>query len=154
MSIERARTVNELVECMTAWLSRIWPDLTGYAHALPEPVNDHTAERGPLFVVTSSAGTFGVGEATAVLVIGIQVSSDAKVPMQNYAYACKWLRDKIDALGRALYDAPCGLVCGCRPRSPLSWVLPASQPRPVWQAQVTITFDLPSTARENGDFLV
>lgn len=152
--ITEARTVNELVEALTAWLGELWPDLRGYAHALPEPAVDHTVDRGPLYVVTASAGTFGVGEATAVIVIGIQVSSDAKVPMQDYAYACAWLREKIDGLGRALYDPPCGLVCGCRPRSPFSWVLPASQPRPVWQAQVTITFDLPSTARENGDFLI
>lgn len=149
----RAITVNELIESLTAWLSPLWPDLRGYAHALPEPATDSTVTRGPLYVVTAGAGTFGVGEATATVVIGIQVASDAKVEMQTYAYACRWLRDKIDALGRALYDSPCGLVCGCRPRSPFSWVLPASQPRPVWQAQVTITFDLPSTARQNGDFL-
>lgn len=149
----QARTVNGLVEGLTDWLRNLWPDLHGYAHALPEPANDHTVERGPLYVVTAGAGTFGVGEQTAVVVVGIQVASNAKVEMQTYAYACRWLRDKIDALGRALYDSPCGLVCGCRPRSPFSWVLPASQPRPVWQAQVTITFDLPSTARQNGDFL-
>lgn len=149
----RATTVNELIESLTAWLGDLWPDLAGYAHALPEPATDSTVTRGPLYVVTAGTGTFGVGEATATVVIGIQVASDAKVEMQNYAYACRWLRDKIDALGRALYDSPCGLVCGCRPRSPFSWVLPASQPRPVWQAQVTITFDLPSTARQNGGFL-
>lgn len=151
--ITEARTVNELVEALTAWLGELWPDLRGYAHALPEPSVDHTVDRGPLYVVTASAGTFGVGEATAVIVIGIQVSSDAKVEMQDYAFACRWLRDKIDAFGRALYDAPYGIVCGCRPRSPFSWILPASQPRPVWQAQITLTFDLPSTARENGEFL-
>ena len=149
----QARTVNELIAALTAWLAPIWPDLRGYAHALPEPDVDSLVKRGPLYVVTASAGTFGVGEATAVVVVGIQVASDAKVVRQNYEFACQWLRDKIDAFGRALYDAPCGLVCGCRPRSPFSWVLPASQPRPVWQAQVTITFDLPSTARQNGDFL-
>ena len=149
----RAITVNELIESLTAWLAPLWPDLRGYAHALPEPATDSTVTRGPLYVVTAGAGTFGAGEATATVVIGIQVASDAKVEMQNYAYACRWLRDKIDALGRALYDSPCGLVCGCRPRSPLSWVLPAAQPRPVWQAQVTVTFDLPSTARQNGGFL-
>lgn len=149
----QARTVNELIAALTAWLAPIWPDLHGYAHALPEPDVDSLVKRGPLYVVTASAGTFGVGEATAVVVVGIQVASDARVVRQNYEFACQWLRDKIDALGRALYDAPCGLVCGCRPRSPFSWVLPASQPRPVWQAQVTITFDLPSTARQNGDFL-
>lgn len=149
----QARTVNELIAALTAWLEPIWPDLRGYAHALPEPDVDSLVKRSPLYVVTASAGTFGVGEAMAVVVVGIQVASDAKVVRQNYEFACQWLRDKIDAFGRALYDAPCGLVCGCRPRSPLSWVLPASQPRPVWQAQVTVTFDLPSTARQNGDFL-
>lgn len=150
----QARTVNELVEGLTDWLRNLWPDLHGYAHALPEPANDHTVERGPLYVVTAGAGTFGVGEQTAVVVVGIQVSSNAKVEMQNYAYACRWLRDKIDAFGQAIYQAPDGIVLGCRPRSPFSWVLPSSQPRPVWQAQITITFDLPSTARENGDFLI
>lgn len=149
----QARTTNELVECLTEWLSGLWPDLTGYAHALPEPANDHTVSRDPLFVVTSSAGTLGVGVATAVVVIGIEVSSNAKIEMQNYAYACKWLRDKIDAFGQAIYGPADGIIFGCRPRSPFSWVLPASQPRPVWQAQITITFDLPSTARNNGDFL-
>lgn len=150
----QARTVNELIEALVQWLAPLWPDLHGYAHALPEPATDSTVTRGPLYVVTSSAGTFGVGEHTATVVIGIQVSSDAKVEMQDYAFACKWLRDKIDAFGRALYDAPYGIVCGCRPRSPFSWILPASQPRPIWQAQITLTFDLPSTARENGDFLI
>lgn len=149
-----ARTVNELVEALTGWLSGIWPDLTGYAHALPEPSVDSTVSRGPLFVVTAGAGTFGVNEATAVIVIGIQVASDASSPLKTYAFACKWLRDKIDAFGNAVYNPPDGLLFGCRPRSPFSWVLPTAQPRPVWQAQVTITFDLPSTARANGDFLI
>lgn len=150
----QAITVNELIEQLTSWLVTLWPDLTGYAHGLPEPSVDSTVSRGPLFVVTSSAGTFGVGEATAVIVIGIQVASDATDEQKTYAYACKWLRDKIAAFGRAIYDAPDGLMFGCRPRTPFSWVLPTAQPRPVWQAQITITFDLPSTARENGDFLV
>jgi hypothetical protein len=150
----QAKTVNELIECMTAWLIELWPDLHGYAHALPEPANDHTVERGPLFVVTAPSGTYGVGEATATLIIGIQVSSDAKVPMQNYSYACRWLRDKIDAFGRAIYLPPDGLIFGCSPRSPFSWALPTGQPRPVWQAQITITFDLPGASRENNNFLI
>jgi hypothetical protein len=149
-----AKTVNELVEQLTEWLRGLWPDLTGYAHALPEPANDHTVERGPLFVVTASSGTYGVGEASATLTVGIQVSSDAKVPMQDYAYACKWLRDKIDAFSRAVYLPADGLIFGCAPRSPLSWVLPTAQPRPVWQAQITITFDLPGASRENDGFLI
>lgn len=150
----QAKTVNELVECLTDWLRPIWPDLHGYAHALPEPANDHTVERGPLYVVTASAGTYGVGEATATILIGIQVASDAKTPMQNYAYACKWLRDKIDAFGRAVYLPADGILFGCPPRSPLSWSLPTAQPRPVWQAQITLTFDLPGASRENDNFLI
>lgn len=150
----QAKTVNELVECLTDWLRPIWPDLHGYAHALPEPANDHTVERGPLYVVTASAGTYGVGEATATILIGIQVASDAKTPMQNYAYACKWLRDKIDAFGRAVYLPADGILFGCSPRSPLSWSLPTAQPRPVWQAQITLTFDLPGASRENDNFLI
>lgn len=150
----QAKTVNELIDCLTRWLRPIWPDLTGYAHALPEPANDRSFDRTPLYVVTASAGTYGVGEATATIVIGIQVSSDAKKELENYEFACKWLRDKIDAFGRAIYLPADGLLFGCAPRSPFSWSLPAAQPRPVWQAQITITFDLPGASRENNDFLI
>ena len=150
----KAKTTNELVEALTAWLGELWPDLTGYAHALPEPANDRSIERTPLFVVTSSSGTYGVGVATAVITIGIQVMSDAKVELQNFEYACKWLRDKIDAFCRAVYLPADGLLFGCAPRSPLSWSLPAAQPRPIWQAEITITFDLPGASRENDGFLI
>ena len=150
----QAKTVNELIDCLTEWLRPIWPDLTGYAHALPEPDNDRTKKREPLYVVTSSSGTYGVGEATATLGIGIEVSSDAKKELENYVYACKWLRDKIDAFGRAVYLPADGLLFGCAPRSPFTWSLPGDQPRPVWQAQITITFDLPGASRENNDFLI
>lgn len=150
----QAKTVNDLVECLTGWLRVLWPDLTGYAHALPEPANDRSVDKTPLFVVTCSSGSYGVGEASCQIVIGIQVSSDAKVEMQNYQYACKWLRDKIDAFGHAIYRSADGLLFGCAPRSPFSWSLPTAQPRPVWQAQITITFDLPGASRENNDFLI
>lgn len=150
----KAKTVNDLVDALTIWLGKVWPDLTGYAHALPEPANDRSIERTPLFVVTSSSGTYGVGEATAAINIGIQVSSDAKVEFQDYQYACKWLRDKIDAFGRAVYLPAAGILFGCAPRSPMSWALPVSQPRPIWQAQITITFDLPGASRENDGFLI
>lgn len=147
-----AKTANELVECLTAWLAELWPDLTGYAHALPEPSNDRTADRSPLFVVTAGAGKYGVGEASVTITIGIQVSSDARDSMKNYAYACKWLRDKIDALGLALYARP--RVFDCAPMSPFSWVLPSGQPRPVWQAQITVEFVLPGASRVNDGFLI
>lgn len=152
--MELARTTNDLVEMLTGWLGTIWPDLTGYAHALPEPSNDRSVDRSPLFVVTSPSGSYGVGEAFAEIVVGIQVSSDARDEMRDYAYACRWLREKIDKLGIALYSNHDGVIFGCSPRSPMSWQLPTAQPRPVWQAQVTITFDLPGAARHNGGFLI
>lgn len=150
----QARTVNELVECLTEWLRPIWPDLTGYAHALPEPANDRSIDRTPLYVVTSSSGSYGVGEASCQIVVGIQVASDAKVKIQDYRFACKWLRDKIDAFSHAIYRPGDGIIFGCRPHSPFTWSLPASQPRPVWQAQITIDFDLCGASRENNDFLI
>lgn len=148
-----AKTVNELVDCLTVWLgSGVWSGVTGYPHALPEPSNGRSVDRSPLFVVTASSGTYGIGESRATIVIGIQVSSDAKDPLKNYAYACKWLRDKIDAFGLAVYDNP--RIFGCMPAQSFTWSLPSAQPRPVWQAQITIEFTLPGASRENQNFLI
>lgn len=148
-----AKTPNELVEMLTAWLhDEVWPDLTGYAHGMPEPANDRSVDRTPFFVVTASAGTYGYGVASTTIIIGVQVESDAKDTMRTYAWACQRLRDKIYQLGQALYRAPVGLVFGCRPHE-LTWSIPTAQPRPQWQAQITIPFDLPGMAPDNGEFL-
>lgn len=151
------QTINELVDAITEWLGeKVWPDLSGYADALPEPDTNRAVERSPFFVVTAPSGTAGVeptsGPASrAQIAIYLQVRS-SKSDGTDYLWAVRTLRDCIDGLRMALYRSPTGITFGARPGS-MSWEIPDSQPRPVWQAAIHIEFEVKSAARDNAEFL-
>lgn len=150
--IKTAYTPGELVSALTEWLGPIWPEFTGYAEALPDP--DH-APRGPFYVVTSQSGVFGlnrdVGASTSRcdVVVGLQLKTDATDAERDHIWAIKTLRTQIDRLIFELFRPPDGLIFGCLPGE-VRWSLPVNAPRPVWQAQITITFEISSPVRDNG----
>ncbi len=159
MSIKSPQTVSELIDALCAWLSNdVWPGLPGYADALPEPDTGRAVERSPFFCVVASSGTCGVNRgnpaqssARVSVSIYLQVRS-AQADGTDYFWAVRTLRNRIDALARALYTPSNGIVCGALPGA-MSWEIPESQPRPVWQAVARVEFELKSQARYNGGFL-
>lgn len=145
-------TVNELVAALTAWLESVWPGYTGFPNACPEPDNDRAVDRAPFFVVYANSGSFGVDAASTQIEIILQIRT-SKTDNTDAAWAVQTLRDRIDELGRELYKPPDGIIHGARPGA-LTWEIPAEQPRPVWQARVSIDFGMRSAARDNADFLI
>lgn len=145
-------TVNELVAALTAWLESVWPGYTGFPNACPEPDNDRAVDRAPFFVVYANSGSFGVVSASTRIEIILQIRT-SKTDNTDAAWAVQTLRNRIDELGRELYKPADGIIQGARPRE-LTWDIPAEQPRPVWQARISIDFEMRSAARENADFLI
>lgn len=150
--INNAKTPGELVDRLTKFLGDVWPGFAGFPEALPDPDN---APRGPFFVVTSQSGAFAPNRSTGAssshceVVIGLQVKTDASDAGRDHFWAIHTLRDCIDALAFALYKPVNGLIFGCLPGE-LRWSLPVNAPRPVWQAQIIISFEIPSPVRDNG----
>lgn len=159
MSLLDAFTVNELVARVSDILSGIWPGYTAFPDACPEPPNNRAIDRSPFFVVYANSGTYGPNEGAArrsasicTLNIILQIRT-AEADGTDCVWAVRTLHDRIDELGRELYKSPIGIVAGARP-GVMSWEIPEEQPRPVWQARITVQFEILSAARENGDFLV
>ena len=145
-------SVNELVAALTAWLESVWPGYTGFPNACPEPDNDRAVDRAPFFVVYANSGSFGVDASSTRIEIILQIRT-SKTDSTDATWAVQTLRDRIDELGRELYKPADGIIQGARPGG-LTWEIPAEQPRPVWQARVSIDFAVRSAARDNSDFLI
>lgn len=159
MPNDTAFSVNELVRGVGELLTRIWPGYTCFLDACPEPSGDRSIDRAPFYVVYANSGAYGPNEgqsrqsASSCTVDVILQIRTAETEGTDAAWAVRTLRDRIDEFGRELYLPANGIVCGARPGA-LSWEIPAEQPRPVWQARITVQFEILSAARENGDFLV
>lgn len=145
-------TVNELIAGMTDFLSSVWAGYTGYAEACPEPAGDRSVDRSPFYVVTASRGSYGVDSASVTMRILLQVRT-SQTDGTDQTWAVRTLRDRIDELGQALYVPPNGILLGALPGE-MTWEIPDVQPRPVWQAAITISWSLRSATRQNDGFLI
>ena len=152
MAIKLPFTVNELVASLAVWLESVWPGYTGFPNAFPEPDNDRAIDRAPFFVVYANSGSFGVDAASTRIEIILQIRT-SKTDSTDATWAVQTLRNRIDELGRELYKPADGIIHGARPGE-MTWEIPAEQPRPVWQARVSIDFEMRSAARDNADFLI
>lgn len=154
MMVDVVYTAPELVRNLVEYLLNIWPGFIGYAFAYPEPPTARAPKRAPYFVVAARAGRFGYDDNSTSVDISINLEVnyvDANGETCNDAVIT--LHNAIETLKQEIYKPSDGFFCGAKPGQ-VSWVCPESPARPVWEAQINITFTLPGNTHDNGDWLV
>lgn len=150
--IDIVYTVPELIKALVSRLSALWPDFTGYKFAYPEPPVKRQPNRAPYFVVAARAGRFGYEDnATVDISINLEVNYiDANG--ETCVSAVEMLHNAIESFKQEIYKPSDGFFCGAKP-GPCAWVCPESPARPIWEAQINITFTLPGNTHDNGGWL-
>ena len=144
-----AYTPEDLITGLESLLGEIWKNVVIYGDVYPEPERNKDRNQ-PYAVILAQNGTYGMGGASCGVFIALAVKGGAANDMS--ARDCvRWLRDRIQELCLSLYR-DCTFH-GTIP-SGISWNIPESASRPVWEASISITFELPSAAHDNKGFLV
>lgn len=155
-------TTRDLVRALVAQLTELWPNFKGYAFAYPEPQMYTPApepaipptrapQRVPFFVVMARSGAYGLENASVDISIILEVFNSDE-DGEGYVDAIQTLHNAIDALALEMYRDPVGFFCGAKPGA-ISWNCPESALRPVWEAQINITFEMPVPTNDNGNWL-
>lgn len=143
-------SANELVSCVLGVVRGALPEFTGYAEALPNPELQRPQSRAPLFVVQSLSGSDARSGSTVQLRIVLErVIDDESATIGAVHHA---IREDIAAVKLALFSNS-GYPWGCRFNA-LTWSIFESDIRPVVQAQISTTFEIPHPVYDNNDFLV
>ena len=147
-------TAPELVKALVTRLGDLWHGFTGYAFAYPEPPSKRPPRRAPYFVVRAGGGRFGYanGETSVDISINLEVNY-VDADGETCTDAVETLHNAIEALKQEVNKASHGFFCGAIPGA-ASWQLPESPARPVWEAQINITFTMPTNTHDNGEWLV
>lgn len=145
-----AYSANELVSCVLKVVGAALPEYTGYAEVLPNPELQRPQSRAPLFVVRSLGGTDARSGATVqILIILERVIDEESATIGAVHHA---IREDVAAIKLALF-ANSGYPWGCR-FGTLAWSIFEADIRPVVQAQISTTFEIPHPVYDNNDFLV
>lgn len=143
-------SANELVSALMGVVGKALPEFTGYAEVLPNPELSRPQTRQPLFVVQSTGGTDARSGASVQVRIVLERAIDEGSTSIGAVHHA--IRDDIAAVKLALFDNS-GFPWGCRFNA-LTWAIYEADIRPVVQAHITTTFEVPRPVYNNNDFLV
>jgi hypothetical protein len=153
MNKDYVQNTNDLVDKLYDFCSKIWPDVTGYKDALPDPDSKTRPQnRTPLFVIIAQTGRYSCVSAYVDVQIGLQFASNASENI-SYIEAVRQIRNHVDKFNLEIFNHPSGLFYGAL-IGDISWEIPADAARPVWQGLMNITFELPHGVHNNNNFLV
>lgn len=143
-------SANELVSCLIKVVSAALPEYTGYAEALPNPDLQRPQSHAPLFVVQSLGGSDArSGASVQIRIVLERVIDEESATIGAIHHA---IREDIAAVKLALF-ANSGYPWGCR-FGALAWSIFEADIRPVVQAHISTTFEIPHPVYDNNDFLV
>lgn len=128
----------------------VWDGVYIFPEAFPAPNSKDPRLPAGYAVVQCRNGVYGMESSSCGVDIYLSVKG-SEVSSMRAADCVRWLRARIDELSHVLYQDT--TFYGAIPAS-LNWQLPESASRPVWEASISITFELPSAAHDNKGFLV
>lgn len=128
----------------------LWDGVYIFPEAFPSPNKNDARLPSGYAVVQARSGVYGMDSSACNVAVYLSVKG-SEVANMRAADCVRWLRARIDELTHELYRDT--TFFGALPAS-VNWSLPESASRPVWEASISITFELPSAAHDNKGFLV